>query len=277
MNKSYKYFFGHNLFVLCFSKSPQENETGFNLALSFFSAFPIFDFYTKLKIVPWIFLNILAYIDNQMKGSINLEIDAGRLRAEPKRAFYSYVLIDSYKLSSLLNRKQTFSLLPDEPAFTDFEIFKSAIFYIGKGTNGRKLLHLTKAKMQYLGLKVKGNTTRLAKIVSLWGKNRGVTILQLECDATSREALSREFAMISAVGLDKLANVKQGECYGDMNGWPTVKIKNYGDMLLFQMFKNFIARAPSPIMASDVPYKATGIKNVKKYCKACKRVINFKK
>ena len=261
-----------------FSKKQKDHKTGFDLALAFFTAIPIFDFYTKLKIVPWIFLNILTFVDNQMKGSITRDIQNGRMKAEPKRAFYSYALVDSYKLSSLLKRKQTFSLLPDEPGFADFELFKSAIFYIGKGTNGRKLVHLTQAKMRYLGIKVRGkNTNRLDKIVSLWENNRGVTILQLDCDATSREALSREYAMIAAIGLNQLSNVQQGKCYGEMTKWPGVKIINYGDMLLFQLFKQFISRPASPILPCDVIYNPPVQKKDRKFCNTCKRVLTQKK
>ena len=213
-----------------------------------------------------------------MKGSITREIQIGRTKAEPKRAFYSYALVDSHKLSSLLKRKQTFSLVPDEPGFAEFELFKSTIFYIGKGTNGRKLVHLTQAKMRYLGVKVRGkNTSRLDKIVSLWKNSRGVTILQLDCDATSREAFCREYAMISAIGLHQLNNVQQGKCYGEMNNWPGVKIMNYGDMLLFQLFKQFISRPASPILPSDVVYNPPVHKKDQKFCTTCKRVLTQRK
>ena len=132
--------------------------------------------------------------------------------------------------------------------------------------------------MRYLGIKIRGkNTSRLDKIVSLWENNRGVTILQLDCDATSREAFSREYAMIAAVGLEQLSNVQQGKCYGEMIKWPGVKIKNYGDMLLFQLFKQFISRPASPILPCDVIYNPPVQKKDRKFCNTCKTVLTQNK
>ena len=208
-----------------------------------------------------------------MKSSIKCKIQQKELKEAPKRAFYSYALIDSSKLSKMLKRKQTFSLIPEEPGLADFSIFKSAIFYIGKGINARKLLHLTQAKKFFMGIITPGkNKDKLSKIVSLWKNNQGVTILQLDCNATNYEALTREYAMIEAVGLKQLSNLKQSNCYGEVCTWSTNKVMNYGDMLLFQMFKNFISRPSSPILASDVLFTPKMQNYEKSYCITCKQI-----
>ena len=147
---------------------------GFTLALKFFSVFHIFEFFCKLKIVPWIFFNILTYVDNQLKNSIRLRICNNELKDAQRRAYYTYILVDSFKLSKLFKINQKFSLLPNEPGLEDFKLFKSAIFYIGKGTNSRKFGHFTLAKKLYLGLKVNGKTNQdLIKLFHC-GKNNKV-------------------------------------------------------------------------------------------------------
>ena len=75
----------------------------------------------------------------------------------------------------------------------------------------------------------------LSKIVSIWKCNQGVIIFQLDCAATVYEALSREFAMINAISIAKLKNIKNSTYYREMRLWPDMKVKNYGDMLVFQL------------------------------------------
>ena len=250
---------------------------GFTLALKFFSVFHIFEFFCKLKIVPWIFFNILTYVDNQLKNSIRLRICNNELKDAQRRAYYTYILVDSFKLSKLFKINQKFSLLPNEPGLEDFKLFKSAIFYIGKGTNSRKFGHFTLAKKLYLGLKVNGkNKSRLNKIVSLWKKQQGVTILQVEYDATNYEALSREYGMIECIGLDNLSNKLPSNFYGSTDQWSKMKILNYGEMLLFQLFKNFAMQPMSPILHSDIKLgtRTKKIRNkTQNICVSCKQLI----
>ena len=210
----------------------------------------------KLKFIPWIFKIVLNFVDNQMRNSIKMQIETEVLPPKPTRAFHSYVLVDASKLQKLLKNKSQFSLNPSEPGLADFQLFKTSVFYIGKGTKNRKLNHLVKAKKVFVGSKILGNNDKnLSKIVSLWKRKQGVIILQLDCAATEYEAFSREFAMINAVSISKLMNIKHSTCYGEMRYWPETKVKNYGDMLLFQLFNIFVSRPPTPIYASDVLLK----------------------
>ena len=102
--------------------------------------------------MPWMFLNILKKVDIEMKASINLRINSGKLKNVPNKAFYTYLLIDIGKFhenKSFLNNK---SLIPHEPSIEDFILFKSCIFYVGKGISNRKHKHLTLAKQLYCGV-----------------------------------------------------------------------------------------------------------------------------
>ena len=135
-----------------------------------------------------------------MKNSITFNIKKNKLTQKPKRAFYTYALIDASRLRKLLMNKSQFSLNPSEPGLADFQPFKNAIFYIGKGSNNRKLIHLINAKKVFSSLKhLRKIDNNLSKIVSIWKCKQGVIILQLGCAATVYEALSprRTYSMLA--------------------------------------------------------------------------------
>ena len=99
-----------------------------------------------------------------MKNSIKFNIKKNKLTQKPKRAFYTYALIDASRLRKLLMNKSQFSLNPSEPGLADFQPFKNAIFYIGKGSNNRKLIHLINAK------KVFSSINTLGKLIIIYLK-----------------------------------------------------------------------------------------------------------
>ena len=199
------------------------------------------------------FLNTLKYLDSEMKTSIKKQVLLNKIKNAPTKAFYTYLIIDVGKLSTCMQSKHFSSLMPVEPTIDDFLAFKSSIFYVGKGILNRKHQHLTLAKQLFCGiLPLKKVQLRLSKIVSLWRKNMGVSIIQLDCDATAYEAFTRENCIIKSLNFNRLTNRIRGTSYGDAKFWPIVKITNYGDMLLYQLFKSFLAKPPNIIYDNDV-------------------------
>ena len=58
--------------------------------------------------------------------------------------------------------------------------------------------------------------------------------------------------MISALGLGNISNKNAGIAYWDMRQWSSIKLNNYGEMLLLLAFKSFIAKRPPVVKAADV-------------------------
>lgn len=205
--------------------------------------------------MPWIFINVLCFIDRTLTESLKRSIICGHLSklSKTKRSFYNYLLIDANKFSSMMMRCSGLSLGENETNFHDFKLFKSCIFYIGKGTNGRRDAHLKCAKKVHLGqLSIKEVNGQIVAICKCWENNGGVMNIQIEAEATTYEAHCREAAIISALGLINLKNKISGAKYGDMKLWSDVKLNNYGEMTLFIAFKNFILKRPPVIKANDV-------------------------
>ena len=233
----------------------------------------IIELYTKLDVMPWMFLNILKLIDNKMKTSIRQCILKKRLKNCPKKAYYTYLLIDDSKFQSSRSKLNVNSLIPFEPNLQDFLKFKSSIFYVGKGIFNRKHQHLVLAKQLYCGtLPNKKVQLKLSKIASLWEQNKGISLIQLDCDATTYEALTRENCIIKSLNFNKLTNRIRGTSYGAAKFWPLTQIVNYGDMLVYQLFQNYMSKEPNVIYASDVVLKPKLIK-LAKLCANCNIVL----
>ena len=75
--------------------------------------------------------------------------------------------------------------------------------------------------------------------------------------------------MIETIGLEDLDNSISGIKYGEMVTWPSVQIKNYGELTLFVAFRNFILNPPPYINAGDV--HIISISKKKKMPFACQR------
>ena len=67
-------------------------------------------------------------------------------------------------------------------------------------------------------------------ITNCWLEVGSVVLMQVENESTSFESFCREAAMIETIGLEDLDNSISGIEYGEMVTWPSVQIKNYGEL-----------------------------------------------
>ena len=97
--------------------------------------------------VQWMFLNLLWRIELQMKSSIKTYIRQILLKNAPRKASYTYLIIDIeiFKENAKIIEKCSLILL--EPSLKQFLAFKVSIIYVGKSTNNRKYQHHIKAKL----------------------------------------------------------------------------------------------------------------------------------
>ena len=229
--------------------------------------------YCKLDEMPKMFLRLLNNFDCEMKSSINNFILQGKLCGAPKKAYYTYLLFDIEKFNKYRSSFNTNSFDPIEPSIFDFILFKACIFYVGKGIALRKHVHLTIAKKHYYGLLPKRKiVSKITKISSFWKQNKGVTLIQLDCDATTYEAATRENCIIKSLNFNLLTNQIRGTSYGVVKTWPLAKVRNYGDILLFHLFRGFLCKTPNIIYAHDVVIKAKRSLKLK-LCKVCMNSI----
>ncbi|VDM81803.1 unnamed protein product [Strongylus vulgaris] len=102
----------------------------------------------------------------------------------------------------------------------DLKSFVPAIFYVGKGTKARPLAHLIEAKKERnAGSPKMVSNAKLKRIDSIWGSGNGVLCLQINHSVSNDEAFVREAALIEAIRLENLTNVKGGEWRGGSKMW----------------------------------------------------------
>ena len=91
--------------------------------------------------------------------------------------------------------------------YIQFLIFKICVEYAGKATNARSKVHFIDAKKVNLGLLSSDAVgDHVAVINDCWKKGVGVMCIQFETSATSFDALCREAAVISCLGIGNIKN-----------------------------------------------------------------------
>uniref|UniRef100_A0A914YR42 Uncharacterized protein n=1 Tax=Panagrolaimus superbus TaxID=310955 RepID=A0A914YR42_9BILA len=114
-----------------------------------------------------------------------------------KKNFY-YFLIDPTKIKNLDN--------------STFEEFREAIDYVGKGSGNRALAQLKNAALLKQGKEIpnKKDAEKLKRIGKIWEKGSGVIIVHPFSYMSENESFFRESSIIAALGIDCLANERNG-------------------------------------------------------------------
>ena len=76
-------------------------ETGFYISLKYFENFDIISWFQSIRNVPWIFINVLCFIDRNLALSLDVAVKQGLLKPRNKRAYYKYLILNGQKLFCL--------------------------------------------------------------------------------------------------------------------------------------------------------------------------------
>ena len=93
---------------------------------------------------------------------------------------------------------------------------------------------------------------KLERILDIWRSGKGVVCLHVFHNIVPTDAYTREAAIIEALGLQHLTNVKKGDFYGETQTW-TMKEKKYlGIALLHKGMQIYMAEGESQLSPSDL-------------------------
>ena len=169
--------------------------------------------------------------------------DSSSGRPSSPREYYNYYLLDP-RMQNLGRSNENVSEAEMFKAFAD------SIFYVGKGWGTRPYQHLREAAKL-----LEGQSDTIAKIsdktrqiLDIWHSGNGVCIHEFHIHSTNDEALSREAAMIKAIGLQKLTNAQKGSFFGDSS----IEKSKLGAALVFRSYQSFKVTERIQLRLQDV-------------------------
>ncbi|KAK9875278.1 hypothetical protein WA026_007669 [Henosepilachna vigintioctopunctata] len=133
-----------------------------------------------------------------------------------------------------------------------WEVFLSSIFYVGKGKRSRPYSHLYDAVNLWKEGKKNSTNKKLNKILNIWNENCGVICLHIFQNVIPVEAYTREAAIISALKIENLKNIKGGEFYGTVSTWTQRQKKMLGVYLLHKAMMIFINEGERQLCPKDI-------------------------
>ena len=171
----------------------------------------------------------------------------GYCQSRYSRSHYNYILCTFNPKILELNRLRNNNL----PSWEGFILFLFTIFYIGKGRNTRLRSHLYETRKAICLDNNPNPKPKLKFILNEMEKGNGILILRSHDGSTSFESHNREAAMLDGLTLENLTNINRGVMYG-IEDWCTNKIRNYGIMLLYFMYKRYIDEQNQPIFLEEL-------------------------
>ncbi|KAJ8976542.1 hypothetical protein NQ317_017950 [Molorchus minor] len=162
------------------------------------------------------------------------------------KSSFTYLLLDPRVTNNLPCKAEL--LQPKEV----WETFLSSIFYIGKGKRARPYSHLYEAVTLWNQGNYTSNNKKIQNIIDIWKDNSGVICLHIFQNIIPVEAYTREAAMILALKIDNLTNVRNGEFYGIAATWPQKQKRVFGVYLLYKAMKIFLNEGERQLCPSDI-------------------------
>nr|XP_060640741.1 ankyrin repeat and LEM domain-containing protein 1 [Anolis sagrei ordinatus] len=137
-----------------------------------------------------------------------------------------------------------------------FRTFVSAIFYVGKGKRSRPYSHLYEALTHYnqggQGKPPGKVSPKVCHILEIWESGQGVVSMHCFQNVVPVEAYTREACIVDAIGLKMLTNMKKGDYYGLVAGWPLKRRRRLGVFLLHRAMQIFLAEGERQLCPADI-------------------------
>ncbi|XP_011497266.1 PREDICTED: ankyrin repeat and LEM domain-containing protein 1-like [Ceratosolen solmsi marchali] len=160
---------------------------------------------------------------------------------------FNYLLLDPRITNNFPQRASKLTLSEK------WEIFLSAIFYVGKGKQSRPYAHLYDAfklwvshdQQNFINMKIQ-------RILDIWNDGKGVIVLHIFQNTIPVEAYTREAAMIEMLGTQKLGNCKRGDYYGIVATWKKREKYELGKYLLFKALQILLVEGERQIFPDNL-------------------------
>lgn len=169
-------------------------------------------------------------------------------REGKNKSSFTYLLLDPRITNNLPYRADN---LPFEEVW---KTFIDSIFYVGKGKRSRPYSHLYDAVgyWQNSVSNLKTCSKKIQTILDIWNDRCGVICLHIYQNTIPAEAYTREAAIISALDINNLSNVKSGDFYGICATWNQKQKKKLGVYLLYKALQIFLNEGERQLCPEDI-------------------------
>ncbi|KAJ9591802.1 hypothetical protein L9F63_001619 [Diploptera punctata] len=162
------------------------------------------------------------------------------------KSSFTYLLLDPRISQNLPCRAETLNHLEI------WSVFLSAIFYVGKGKRSRPYSHLYQAFNVFKSNTFCSPEKKVQYILDVWKSGMGVVCLHIYQNVIPVEAYTREAAMIDALGLRNIQNVRCGEYYGIASTWTSHEKRLLGTFLLYRAMLIFLQEGERQLRPVDI-------------------------
>lgn len=200
-----------------------------------------------LKDISW-YQNVSQHqqLEELVKHQFTNPDPSRKWRGGTTKSSFTYLLLDPRLSKNLPHRCDQLEKVEI------WETFLSAIFYVGKGTRSRPFQHLYEAVQNYNKSNCNSDNKKISRILDVWKDNQGVICLHVFQNVIPVEAYTREAAMISALNLENITNIKGGEFYGISASWSKKQKNLLGIYLLYRAMKIFLNEGERQIFPTDI-------------------------
>uniref|UniRef100_A0AAR5QFQ0 LEM domain-containing protein n=2 Tax=Dendroctonus ponderosae TaxID=77166 RepID=A0AAR5QFQ0_DENPD len=214
---------------------PQNNKRVYSLELE-----------KTMKNMNWSDDAALKRLEEDVVRQFHSSAPTIKWREGTNKSNFTYLLLDPRITNNLPDRAGTLSPLDQ------WQTFLSAIFYVGKGKRSRPYQHLYDAVNLWKKGQLETTNRKLQRIIDVWKGDCGVVCLHVFQNVIPVEAYTREAAMISALKLENLTNIKSGEFYGVAASWPNRQKKLFGAYLLYKSMMILLHEGERQLCPMDI-------------------------
>lgn len=93
---------------------------------------------------------------------------------------------------------------------------------------------------------------QIQRILDIWREGHGVVCLHVFQNIIPVEAFTREAAMLDAIGINNLVNMKGGEYYGPASTWRIRQKHQLGIYLLYRAMRIFLCEGERQLRPTDI-------------------------
>ncbi|XP_028128209.1 uncharacterized protein LOC114324549 [Diabrotica virgifera virgifera] len=192
--------------------------------------------------------NLAAYklLEDALVKEFSSPSTTRKWREGNSKSSFAYLLLDPRKTDNLPCRADTMNFKEV------WETFLSSIFYVGKGKKNRPFSHLYDAVTHYRQNNPVTPNEKLKTILDIWNNRSGVICLHIFHNIIPVEAYTREAAMIEALRVENVSNMKIGDFYGTASMWKRKEKCMLGTYLLYKAMNIYLQEGERQLSLNDI-------------------------